>query len=81
MEATTRSKVIRDKPSTKARSKAYVPMRKLFDILETLEVCDHPYDDIDDEAEVVGISPDYKGWKDWANKHIPPDKRGGSAKS
>lgn len=76
METTTRPKVSRDKPSSKARSRSYKAMRKLFDLLGDLDVV-FPYDDIDEDDTLNNV--DYKGWKDWANKHTPLDKRGGPA--
>jgi hypothetical protein len=64
--------VTRDKPSTKARIKSYEHMRKLFDMLDKL-VGYSPYRAYDEMNPDI----DFKGWKEWANKHTPPDKRGG----
>lgn len=66
--------VQRNKPSTKARAISYTHMRKLFDILDRLIGCS-PYRKEDEDIADVEI--DFKGWKEWANNHTPPDKRGG----
>ena len=58
--------------STKARKQSYYRMRNLFDFLYEFGIT-HPYHEHDDYQ----IDIDYKGWKNWANKYTPPDKRGG----
>jgi hypothetical protein len=62
----------RDKPSTKARERSYEALRKLFNVLDKLMIS-HPWFRGEDEE----IEVDYKGWKEWVNKHTPPNKRGG----
>ena len=66
---------LRDKPSSKARAKGYAVMRQLFDLFDKLDL-HYPYREEDDDLGSV----DYKGWKDWCNKHTPPEKRGGPSK-
>lgn len=64
-------KGLRDKPSSKARERSYVALRKLFNLLDKLMIS-HPWFRGDDDIEY-----DYKGWKEWINKYTPQDKRGG----
>lgn len=61
----------RDKPSSKARSVSHIRLRKLFNLLDMLLIS-HPW-----YTEEEARSIDYKGWRDWVNRHTPPDKRGG----
>ncbi len=63
----------RDKPSSSAREKSYVELRKLFDLLDRLMIA-HPWY----TGENQEIKIDHKGWKEWVIKHTPPDKRGGN---
>lgn len=73
-------KVMRETPSSKARSRSHAALRKLFHLLWMLEV---PYGyygvycrfDLYDIEEPEGI--DFKGWRDWIIRHTPADKRGG----
>lgn len=62
---------MREKPSTKARKTSYFYMGKLWRVLDRF-IGTNLYRGDEDDI-------DYKGWKDWANKHTPPDKRGGPA--
>ena len=59
--------VIRDKPSTKARSRSYEAIRKLMYILCELNISNDFY---------IVDDPDPMGWKQWVIKHTPPEKRG-----
>ena len=61
----------RDKPSSKARAVSHLKVRKLFNLLDLLLIS-HPW-----YTEEENRSIDYKGWRDWVNRHTPPDKRGG----
>lgn len=63
----TMKQIKRDKPSSKARERSYKAVRSLFNLFDLLMVS-HPF--LTDDY-------DYKGWRDWVNRHTPPDKRGG----
>ena len=48
-------------------------LRQLFNLLDKLMIS-HPWFQGDD----MDIDYDYKGWREWVNKHTPSDKRGGN---
>lgn len=63
---------MRDKPSTRARERSYVALRRLMYLLWLLEISQNYYEG-DDETKQI----DFLGWKQWANTYTPSNKRGG----
>jgi hypothetical protein len=62
--------VLREKPSTRARSMSYGYLRSVMHLLYLLDLsCGQDY---------YSTPADQHGWKEWVIKYTPPHKRGGS---
>lgn len=64
---------MRDKPSSRARERSYIALRRLMYLLWCFEITQNYFEgDNDDTAQI-----DFLGWKRWVNTNTPIEKRGG----